>query len=45
LEKDLILAYYKLEKKRYPDEPESQRLMDAASKTVNFTSPGEKQAI
>jgi len=45
LEKELILAYYRLEKKRYPDNPESQRLLDEVSTTVSLPVPGERQVI
>jgi len=36
IEKDLILAYYKLEKQRYPDAKDCQRLLDASSSVLQF---------
>jgi len=45
LEKDLILAYYHLEKRRYPSEPECQRLLDRVSQTVEILSNQNKHAM
>lgn len=36
LEKDLMMAYYKIESRRYPDARDCSRLLDAASTVVNF---------
>lgn len=36
LERELILAYYKIEKQRYPDALESSRLLDLASRSLDF---------
>lgn len=40
LENDLLLAYYKIEMARYPDAPESARLMDYASEYIDFQRAG-----
>lgn len=45
LEKDLILAYYQLEKKRYPSEPECQRLLDKVSQAVEVSTKQNKHAM
>ena len=40
LEDDLLLAYYKIEMKRYPGAPESKRLLDYASEYLDFQRAG-----
>jgi len=45
LEKDLVLAYYQLENKRYPSESECQRLLDKISRTVVVSSNENKRAM
>ena len=40
LEGDLLLAYYQIEKDRYPNTPDSQRLLDYASEHIDFQRAG-----